>query len=211
MRLYLVRHGQTAWNAEGRAQGHTDIPLDETGLKQAELLASLLKDEPIQLILTSDLKRSLQTAETIGKKLGVAVEVDALLRERTFGEWEGLPYAEVGKLMGAAVPEKGLSALYEACPAGGESLQMVWDRVRVITDRLSHEERNTLVVSHGGASALMLAQLIRGDITTSRAFRLHNCAITELLRRPDATFQLIRYNDESHLTSVEPLTNASIR
>jgi probable phosphoglycerate mutase len=211
MRLYLVRHGQTAWNAEERAQGHTDIPLDETGIKQAELLGEMLADEPIQLILTSDLQRSSQTAENIAKRLGVPMEVTPTLRERCFGEWEGLPYAEVGRRMGAEVPARGLAALFEACPAGGESLQMTWERVKAVTDRLSQLEENTLVVSHGGVSALMLAQLIRGDIITSRAFRLHNCAVTELHRRPDHTFQLIRYNDASHLESVEPLTNAAIR
>src|SRR4051812_36304655 len=97
MRLYIVRHGQTAWNAEERAQGHTDIPLDETGLKQAEFLGDMLAEEPIESVLTSDLQRSAQTARFIAQRLGVTIEQTPLLRERTFGEWEGLPYAEVGR------------------------------------------------------------------------------------------------------------------
>jgi 2,3-bisphosphoglycerate-dependent phosphoglycerate mutase len=211
MRLYLVRHGQTAWNAEERAQGHTDIPLDETGIAQAELLAEMLSEDPIQLVLTSDLQRSAKTAERIAERLSVPIEHTPILRERTFGEWEGLPYAEVGRRLGVEASEKGLAALYEACPPGGESMQMTWNRLRPMTDRLKQEEKNTLVVSHGGTASLLLSQLIRGDIDTARAFRFHNCAVTELLRRADGTFQMIRFNDASHLTTVEPLTNAAIR
>lgn len=211
MRLYLVRHGQTAWNTEERAQGHTDIPLDETGIKQAAFLSEMLAEEPIQLVLTSDLQRSAMTARSIAERLSVPLEATPLLRERTFGEWEGLPYAEVGRRLGAEVPERGLSALYEACPPGGESMQMTWERIRPMTERLFQQKENTLVVSHGGTSSLMLSQLIRGDIHTARAFRFHNCAVTELMRRADGTFQLLRFNDTSHLATVEPLKNAAIR
>lgn len=211
MRLYLVRHGQTVWNAEEKAQGHTDIPLDEVGLRQAGCLAEALRDRPLDLILSSDLQRSKKTAEVVAEALGVALEATPLLRERSFGAWEGMPYAEIGRLSGKAVAEQGLSSLYEACPEGGESLQMTWDRVKAIKERLTEMSENTLVVGHGGVSALLLAQLIRGDLDTSRAFRFHNCAITELHRRPDRTFQLIQYNDASHLQSAEPLTNAAIR
>jgi probable phosphoglycerate mutase len=211
MRLYIVRHGQTAWNAEERAQGHTDIPLDETGLKQAEFLGDMLAEEPIESVLTSDLQRSAQTAKSIAQHLGITIEQTPLLRERTFGEWEGLPYAEVGRRLGVEATEKGLAALYEACPPGGESMQMTWARIKPVTERLHNETLNTLIVSHGGTSSLLLSQLIRGDINTARAFRFHNCAVTELLRRADGTFQLIRFNDASHLNSVEPMKNAAIR
>ena len=90
-------------------------------------------------------------------------------------------------------------------------MHMTWERIRPITDRLHHEPANTLIVSHGGTSSLLLSQLIRGEIETARAFRFHNCAVTELHRRPDGTFQLIRFNDTSHLTAAEPIRNAAIR
>ncbi|MEA2553861.1 MAG: 2,3-bisphosphoglycerate-dependent phosphoglycerate mutase [Fimbriimonadaceae bacterium] len=208
MRLYLVRHGQTAWNAEEKAQGHTDIPLDETGLRQASCLATFCEDLPIKLVLTSDLQRSLKTAEAVAQHIGARVESTPLLRERTFGEWEGLPYVEVGKMFGEAA-EKGLTSLYEACPPGGESLAMAWNRVKAITERLATEPENTLVVSHGGVCALMLAQLIGGDLNTSRAFRFKNCAVTELHRRPDGSFQLIAFNDASHISGEEQLHAAA--
>lgn len=199
MRLYLVRHGQTAWNAAEKAQGHTDIPLDATGIEQAELLAKTFSREHLDLILCSDLQRSRQTAQLISDSVGVPLEASRLLRERSFGEWEGMPYAEIGRLTGVAVSEQGLGSLYEACPPGGESLQMAWDRIEPLIDRLRAMAENTLVVGHGGVSALMLAQLVRGTLDTSRAFRFSNCAVTELARRPDGTFQLVRFNDAVHL------------
>ena len=211
MRLYLVRHGQTAWNAEEKAQGHTDIPLDETGIKQAECLAEMLADEPIQLVLSSDLQRSAKTAEVIGSRLGVEIERTMQLRERSFGELEGLPYKEVHRRLGKETIEQGLDSWHSEVPPGGESMQMMWDRIRPVTERLMKEPANTLVVSHGGTSCLLLAQLIRGDINTARAFRFHNCTVTELFRRSDGLFQLIRFNDASHLASVEPIKNAAIR
>src|SRR5579885_891994 len=108
MRLYLVRHGQTAWNAQEKAQGHTDVPLDETGKIQAQRLAELLEGSRIDLILTSDLQRSKETAQVIADRFGAPLEATELLRERSFGEWEGLPYTEVGRRFGTAVSDKGL-------------------------------------------------------------------------------------------------------
>lgn len=210
MRLYLVRHGQTAWNAEERAQGHTDIPLDATGVAQAQRLSQLFAPGDLDLVLTSDLQRSRHTAEAVASAVDAPLESTPLLRERTFGEWEGLPYKEVGIRFGKTASEAGLRSLYEACPPGGESLQMAWDRVREVTLRLATMPENALVVSHGGVCALMLAQLIRGDLDTSRAFRFHNCAVTELARRQDGSFQLVRFNDASHLNALEPLRNAAI-
>ena len=211
MRLYLVRHGQTAWNAEEKAQGHTDIPLDEIGIKQAECLADMLKDEPIQQILTSDLQRSKTTAETIAARLGISAQATSLLRERSFGILEGLPYKEVHRRLGKETVEHGLDAWHSEVPPNGESMQMMWERIRPVTDRLMTDAANTLVVSHGGTSCLLLAQLIRGDINTARAFRFHNCTVTELFRRSDGIFQLIRFNDASHLSTAEPIRNAAIR
>lgn len=209
MRLYLVRHGQTAWNAEERAQGHTDIPLDETGLRQAACLAEHFSEIPLDRILTSDLQRSQVTAHGIAGVTGAVLESTRVLRERAFGEWEGLRYHEFAEKMGKA-KEEGLHSVYEVCPPGGETMQQAWNRVKQVTDRMFHEEGQVLIVSHGGVCALMLAQLIRGTLDTSRAFRFHNCAVTELNRRQDGTFMLTRFNDASHMESAER-TRAAIR
>lgn len=98
-RVLLLRHGRTAYNAEARFQGQTDIPLDEVGLGQAKRVADtlateLIGDGPVRL-LSSDLSRAAQTAEAVAARLAVEVTVDPRLREIYAGEWEGLLRAEI--------------------------------------------------------------------------------------------------------------------
>ena len=159
MRLLLVRHGQTSWNDSGRAQGHTDIPLDPTGLDQAEKLAEALEDYPFDRILTSDLSRSFQTAKAVADACGVPLETRLDLRERCFGEWEGLPFGTVTKNIHQRAEGLGISA-QEVRPPGGESFQDVWDRLDPLERALRKSEDTTAVVSHGGALSIVLAKLL---------------------------------------------------
>ena len=89
--LYLTRHGETDWNAEGRWQGHTDVPLNSTGEAQARAMADALRGTGIGAVVSSDLRRACDTARIVAGILGVDVAyVDADLRERAFGLFEGL-------------------------------------------------------------------------------------------------------------------------
>ena len=88
--LLLVRHGETDWNAEGRLQGHTDRPLNAHGRTQAKDLAERLAGEGADAIYASDLSRAKETAEILGARLGLPVVIDADLREKNWGNWEGL-------------------------------------------------------------------------------------------------------------------------
>ncbi len=196
MRLYLIRHGQTAWNADQRAQGHTDVPLDETGIRQAECAAGALEGVGIELVLSSDLSRSLETARIIAERARARLESTQLLRERSFGEWEGLSYSEFSKL---AAPDQKVAALYDLCPPGGESLADAWTRIAPIAERIRALTEPTAIVGHGGTCSLLLAQLLQGSIDSARSFRFHNCAVTEMSKRHDGFFQLVRFNDSSHL------------
>lgn len=207
MRLYLIRHGQTAWNAEERAQGHTDIPLDDTGHAQSECLRQHFLGHSIDLVLTSDLQRSSETAIRVAEACGAPMEKTPLLRERSFGEWEGLPYTEFARRSNDFLTEA-VHSLFHVCPPGGESIQDAWDRVRPITERLAKEQSHIAVVAHGGVCSLMLAQLLKGNLETSRSFRFLNCAVTELLRRPDGAFSLLRYNDIAHLELISKPAHA---
>jgi broad specificity phosphatase PhoE len=198
MRLFLIRHGQTEWNNGSRAQGHTDIALDETGLRQSQLAGEALRNEGIEAVISSDLRRSRQTADPIAKAAGVGLTLDPRLRERTFGDWEGDMYAEVGERMQALGKEGGLS-LFDVRPPNGESVRDVWDRVGPAAAEIKAGNKTTAVVSHGGAGALLLAQIVGGTIEVSRAFRFANAGITELSQRSDGTFYIVRYNDTAHL------------
>lgn len=95
--VYLIRHGETDWNGNGRWQGHMDIPLNERGRKQSKLLAKRLADEGVRFdyIYSSDLSRSYQTAWEVGAALGVAVELLPALREIDMGDWSGLTREQI--------------------------------------------------------------------------------------------------------------------
>ena len=95
IRLLLWRHGQTAWNVEGRFQGQTDIPLDETGEQQAERAARLLAALRPDVIISSDLSRAMATAAPLARLTGLTVSTDKDLRERHGGAWEGLSDVQI--------------------------------------------------------------------------------------------------------------------
>src|SRR6185503_21212634 len=95
LRLYLVRHGVTAWNVEERLQGHTDISLTDEGLRQAERIADRLSALSIEAVWSSDLVRASATAEAIARRHGLQVQTTCLLRESGLGAWEGLTEKEI--------------------------------------------------------------------------------------------------------------------
>ena len=202
MRLYLIRHGQTAWNRDGRAQGHTDIALDEVGQEQARRLGAAFKPGQVKHVLSSDLQRSAETARPVAEACGLPLELLPALRERHMGQWEGLPYEELWEQARALA---GDAPAYTVRPPEGESFADVWSRLDPIVARLSALDGDVAVVTHGGSASLLLAKLMHGTLDTSRGFRFLNASITELQRRPEGTFMLLRYNDAEHLAGLEAL------
>jgi len=198
MRLFLIRHGQTSWNISGRAQGHTDISLDPTGLDQAARLGRYFSGTPIDRILTSDLARSKETALSISEATGIPLELHGELRERGFGQWEGLPFGEVTSLIHKQALTEEISA-QRVRPPGGESFLDVWERLEPVYDFLCETDETVVVVSHGGALSLLAAKLIRGTLDTCRAFRHANTGITEMERRTEGLFLITQYNQTPHL------------
>lgn len=165
-RLVVIRHGQTAWNAEHRFQGHTDTPLDETGRRQAKELATEVAPLQPGLILCSDLQRARWTASPLASATGAVVVFDAALREINLGAWEGLthPEAEV------RYPDE-----YDAWSmgrpvrrGGGETEAEAGARAAAfISSRLAHPDAAktdvVAVVSHGTVLRAALARLAEED------------------------------------------------
>jgi broad specificity phosphatase PhoE len=198
MRLYLVRHGQTAWNLEEIVQGHSDIELDEVGRRQAAEVARAFRGVEVERILTSDLARSLETARQISEVVNVPLETMSQLRERGFGVHEGKPYELIRTTLDREATENGHDP-FEHRFLEGESLKDVWERITPVLETLQADSRKTVVVSHGGVLGLMLSRLILAGPGSARSFRFANASITELSRRGDHGWAIDRLNDKTHL------------
>lgn len=160
-RLYLVRHGETDWNVTKRYLGQMDLPLNLRGQRQVEHLARELKNTSFIRCYTSDLARAMQTATTILGERNLEIIAEPALREASFGEWEGLTYAEVCERYpteaSAWVDSGGLEP-----PIGGESLAELEARLEhwLKTLKTENPEGNILVVTHGGPLRLLLCLLM---------------------------------------------------
>lgn len=205
MRLYLIRHGQTAWNLDERAQGHTDIPLDEVGLAQAEALRARFSALRVPFVVSSDLARAAQTAKPLAEAIGAELRLEPALRERSFGDLEGESYASVAAWCRERAGSLGIHYL-EVRPPGGESPMDQWNRLAPVQEMLERAVEDTAVVSHGGTTGLLLARLIRGNPETAHSFRLDNGSVTELQRRPDGYWRILRINCVEHLENTHGCT-----
>jgi glucosyl-3-phosphoglycerate phosphatase len=151
----LWRHGQTIWNTESRFQGHTDIPLDDTGEAQAALAASRLATLRPEAIFSSDLSRATSTAAPLSRLTGLAVTLDKDLRERSGGSWEGLTDTEIAE----RYPVERMTWN----PPDGESTPAVADRVSGALRRIAvtiSDGGLAVVVSHGAALRLGMARML---------------------------------------------------
>lgn len=160
-RILLARHGQTAWNALGKLQGHTDIALDDTGREQARALAAAVRQAGVRTVWTSDLGRARETGEIVAAVLGLpAPRTEAELRERRFGVFEGLTRDQCA----AQHPEAWQAWLARTgTPPGGEPREEAIARLARALERIaSRGEGPALVVSHGGVMRLWLMDVL-GD------------------------------------------------
>ena len=158
--IYLSRHGETDWNAEGRWQGHTDKPLNDTGREQARALAEALRATGVSGVVTSDLLRARETAEIVAAAHGRAIDyVDPDLRERTIGIFEGLTREECERLH----PEAWVAWVEKKVPPpGAEANASLAARVTAAigraAERIAAGDAPLLLVTHGGAMRAALAK-----------------------------------------------------
>ncbi|QHE84201.1 histidine phosphatase family protein [Hydrogenophaga sp. BPS33] len=208
-RILAVRHGETAWNVDGRIQGHTDIALNEKGRWQAEQLALALRDEPIAAVYASDLGRAFDTAQAVGRLKGLEVAPHKGLRERHFGRFEGLSWAELERRW----PAEALAwrkRMPDFAPAGGESLEQLQRRIiPTVLDLASrHPGEQVLLVAHGGVMDILYRAATRLELTAPRSWELPNAAINRLLWSPEG-LTLVGWADTLHLQSEASLDERS--
>ena len=179
-RLYLVRHGETEWNADNRVQGSIDIPLSQKGKNQAASLAQYLKELPKpQKIYCSNLKRAIQTAKTLAEILSVPdIEENPLLREINCGLWEG---RFIDELMNDYPQEYAMWRLnsFFKCPEG-ESVDDVRSRVEEFFVEKKNELSSfetVLIVAHGILNRAVLSFIMDLPIQNCRYFEQDNGAL----------------------------------
>jgi broad specificity phosphatase PhoE len=200
MRLILVRHGETEWNATLRYQGHANIPLNEQGRAQARAAGARLARYGATAIYTSDILRAAETAEIIGGALGLAPRPMSDLREIDVGQWEGLTPEELYRRF----PEH--MEAFDRDPArtvrlGGESYAQLQERALVALNTIhaAHPgDELVLGVSHGGTIRALLCHIIGLDLAHFGRLWLDNGSFTEL-RHGSHGWRLVRLNDAAHI------------
>jgi valyl-tRNA synthetase len=156
-RWFFVRHGETDWNVQKRFIGHAQEGLNENGRAQAAATADQLKAKNIDIIISSDLKRTRETAEIIAEKIGFPKEkiiFDAALRERNYGDAEGVPHTDVDALYGGLF-------FYDKKAPNGESYADVekraWEAIKKYKG--DHHAKNVLIVTHAGTLRTVLKNI----------------------------------------------------
>ena len=197
-RFLLVRHGETTWNLDGRIQGQGDSPLSPAGVAQADALARRLAGENADLLVSSDLGRTMQTAEPLARMSGLPLRAMAEFRERSFGIFEGLTLPEIA----ARYPdehERWRSRDPAYAMPGGESLGRLRERVEsALIDIARGGARRVIVVTHGGVLD-MIYRFVRGvSLEARRDWELLNASINTVSRSGEA-WALEHWGDVAHL------------
>ncbi|MDR2098496.1 MAG: histidine phosphatase family protein [Rickettsiales bacterium] len=151
-RVYFVRHGETDWNRERRLQGRTDVPLNRTGIRQAEELAKIISNLKVGAIISSPLKRAAETAEIIAAQLAIPIEYNENLVERCFGVAEGLVRKEIiAKYSSLLVMDGDFIDWNRTVIPGGESPEVRHSRLSAALSEIFADSNrdNVLVVTHG--------------------------------------------------------------
>ena len=195
-RLVLWRHGETDYNAGGRMQGHLDSDLTDVGRKQARFAVPALARFSADVVVTSDLRRAMDTATAFTDATGVPQRVDKRLRETNLGLWQGLTGAEVDERWPG---ERGVWQVDPmSSPPGGENRTEVAARAAEVVHQLDHGDDTTaLLCAHGGLITALTGYLLELPVVTwARLGGIGNCHWNVLERRPHSgpAWRLITYN-----------------
>lgn len=203
LKLYLIRHGETQWNAEGRIQGHTDIELNERGLEQARRLAARINGEgAFDAIYASPLRRAFRTATFIGDALNLPVIPDTRLIERSLGQLEGLTMSDIKEKF----PE-----VHHAWHEGGirphipgeEMREVFVERTRGFLQdvRAKHREGRVLAITHGGTINMLLMTGLNLDPERPLPFHIDNASLN-IMQWGERGARLRLLNDTCHLSAL---------
>nr|XP_011464323.1 PREDICTED: phosphoglycerate mutase-like protein 4 [Fragaria vesca subsp. vesca] len=204
--IMVIRHGETAWNADGRIQGHLDVELNDAGRKQAAAVANRLsKDPKISLVYSSDLKRAYETAQIIAARCGgLNVVTDPNLRERHLGDLQGLVIREAAKLSPEAYRAFNSHRTCQDIPGGGESLDQLYDRCTAALERIGgmHKGERVVVVTHGG----VIRSLYQRACPNGRSIgKVTNTSINTFHLYDEDKWTIKSWGDVSHMKETDYL------
>lgn len=202
MRVFLLRHGETDWNLQGRCQGVTDVDLNDRGRQQAGEIAGYLSAEKITAIYSSDLKRALKTAEIIAGACNLQVTVDGDFRELDQGAFEGLTFADIR----ASHPD--FLKKWRTEPAGllipgGERLIDVEERTWKAMDRIVRchcSDETVVVVSHNFPILTVLCRITGTPLNDYRSFHVDPCGLSRVGYNSRAGWRLLQMNGARDVT-----------
>lgn len=201
-RIYLIRHGQTVWNVEGRWQGQLDVPLSDMGLEQAQALADHMKERPITTIYSSDLERAWTTAKPLAEARGIEIYRDTRLRELHLGVFQGLTHDEIR----TKYPDEEQAMLADymdyALPKG-ESRRQLQARGFEIWQEIVERETGSefAIFSHGGTIRLLLMKLFPDEIESMTKVPISNTSVTTVEADGNG-LRLIRMAELAHLDGI---------
>jgi broad specificity phosphatase PhoE len=199
-RLLLVRHGETDSHAAGQFCGWLDVPLNAEGQAQSQSLGQRLAQVEIAAAFSSDLLRSVQTAEQIVAAQSAPLNLQKLtaLRETNFGIGEGLTWAEIRSQFPEAAAQWQADKVNQALP-NGESLKVVANRIRTALPTLIEAGETVLVVAHGGTIGLLLSMVMGLELGSFWQWRIDVGSLTTIAIYPQGAI-LEGLNDRGHLT-----------
>lgn len=186
MKIFVTRHGQTDWNVLGKLQGRHDIMLNEVGKEQALIASEKIKNEKIDIIITSPLKRARETAEIINKQFNVNIVEDDRLMERCFGDFEGITKIELQEKK-KQYPEitYAFNYLKNVDIFNMETIQDLCARIYECLDEITekYKNKNVLIVTHGSSSVAVMCYFtkfpLENLVDREKIKGLGNCEVVE--------------------------------
>ena len=204
-RIYIVRHGETTSNEQGKFAGHTDFPLNAVGLEQAEQTAAALADTPIDAVYSSDLSRAMDTAKAHAARHGLAVIPDRALREVYCGAWENRKFDDLRERYADAFVHGFLENYLTFVFPGGEAAPEAGERFYAEVRRLAAENdgKTLIVVSHGGVIRSFWAKICGADLDKESAkYPFPSNASYSITDFDGEKFIPVEYSHDAHLTTV---------
>jgi broad specificity phosphatase PhoE len=205
VKLFIARHGETAWNLAGREMGQLDSPLTERGVLQADALARRLGGLRIDAVYSSDLGRAVATAERIARACGRELRLEPALRERHMGIFQGLTKAEMQERSPAERKAFETGGFDHVIPEGESARERTERSVRALTELARrHPGKRVAVVTHGGFLLGFFTHVLGMDPGESWRFQRHNASLS-VFEFHQERWRLETWNDIGHLADVGAL------